>query len=568
MPGRGTMRLDIRRFKKILQASGVITGLAVVAFAVGTLFNLNGSSAVAADCSANAIMKCGASSPSEFISKTQSSNGGTQGDLQTIYASYGLSAADYSRFASSAKTGTAYKDGRIVVDGKTVATNASSIGRVQKNGDHAKVIGGTTYWEGSNQTAFASDSIPVMVLLDGNGTMQFAVLGDCGNPMSGTVTSPPPPPPPAPTPTAACTGLTATANNRTSYHLRATATVSGGAGVQGYDFTVKNSSGATVANEPRNSDALVAEVDVPLTTPGNYVATVVVRTSIGAKTSEACKANITVAPAPVAACAGLTATALDRTTYKLTGTATASGGATVAGYDFTVKNSSGATVASPVVNTAALTASTNVTVNEPGAYTAQLSVRTSEGAKTGEACKANFTVPEKPVPPVPSIKIVKDVDGVKQKQVAVGQNFVYHVTVTNDGKVDLKNAVVTDQPPQGVTLLSADKGTISNNTWTYTIPSLKIGESMTFALTAKVDTYVAGNLVNTACVDTPEVPGDKICDTATVTVPPPAAPPVPPAQVLPNTGAGNVVGVFGVTAILGALGYRFFIGRRLSQSQE
>lgn len=556
--------MKLQKFKKWVQASGIVVGLAIVAFAVGTLLNLNGSNAAASDCSANAIMKCGASDPGTFVNKVRSGNDGTQNDLATIYAAYGLTADKYDRFATTSKAGTAYKDGRIVVDGKVVATNASSIGRVQKNGDHAKVIGGTTYWEGSNQTAFASDSIPVQVMFDGNGTMEFAVLFDCGNPMSGTVTPPPPPPPPAPTPTAACTGLTVAGDNRTTFTLNATAAVTNGATISSYDFSVANSGGTVVVTKSVPSTNASASTQVTLNEPGTYRAKVIVQTSLGAKTASACEANITVNQPPMAACKQLNVTGLDRTTYKLDAMADVSGGATVQGYDFVVKNSGGSVVASPSVNTAATSASTNVTVSDAGTYTAQVTVRTSEGPKTGGACTANFTVPEKPVPPVPSIKIVKDVDGVKQKQVAVGQNFVYHVTVTNDGKVDLTNAVVTDQPPAGVTLLSADKGTISGNTWTYTIPSLKIGESASFALTAKVDAYIAGNLVNTACVNVPPTIPEKVCDTATVSVTPPVTP--PPA--LPSTGAGNVVGIFATTVIFAALAYRFFIGYRLSHQNE
>ncbi len=561
--------MKLQRFKKLVQASGIVAGLAIVAFAVGTLFNLNGSNAAASDCSANAIMKCGASDPGTFVNKIRSGNDGQNPDLATIYAAYGLTADKYDRFATTSKAGTAYKDGRIVVDGQVVATNVSSIGRVQKNGDHAKDIGGTTYWEGSNQTAFASNSIPVQVMFNSSGAMEFAVLFDCGNPMSGTVTPPPTPPTP-PAPTAACAGLSVAADNRTTFTLNATASVTNGATISGYDFTVVNSGGSTVVTKNVPSTGASASTQVTLTDVGTYRAKVVVATSLGAKTAAACEADITVKPAPAAACKQLTVTGLDRTTYKLEATADVSGGATVQGYDFVVKNSGGSTVASPSVNTAATTASTNVTVSDAGTYTAQVTVRTSEGAKTGDACQASFTVPEKPVPPTPSIKITKDIqDGstyVKSKQVNVGAPFTYRVIVTNDGKVDLTNAVVTDQPPAGVTLLSADKGTISNNTWTYTIPSLKIGESATFALTAKVDAYVAGALVNTACVNVPPTIPEKQCDTATVSVTPPVTP--PPAPVLPNTGAGNVVGIFATVTIFAALAYRFFLGYRLSKQNQ
>lgn len=50
----------------------------------------------------------------------------------------------------------------------------------------------------------------------------------------------------------------------------------------------------------------------------------------------------------------------------------------------------------------------------------------------------------------------------------------------------------------------------------------------------------------------------------TVTFTTPTVPPTTP-PVLPNTGAGDVIGLFGVASVLGALGYRVFLSRRLSR---
>ncbi len=189
-------------------------------------------------------------------------------------------------------------------------------------------------------------------------------------------------------------------------------------------------------------------------------------------------------------------------------------------------------------------------------------------------CDSATTTVVPPAPLNPNIVITKTVDGQKSEQVAVGQVFTYQLVVTNKGEVVLNNAVVTDPAPQGVTLLSADQGTIANNAWTFTIPSLAVGESATFNLTGKVADYVPGSLVNTACVNAPEVNPENptvsdSCDTATVTVTPPVVPPVtppvtPPA-VLPNTGAGNVVGIFAATVLLSGIGYRLVLSRKLSR---
>jgi uncharacterized repeat protein (TIGR01451 family) len=269
----------------------------------------------------------------------------------------------------------------------------------------------------------------------------------------------------------------------------------------------------------------------------------------------------------------------------------------------------------------------------------------------------------------PSVKIEKWVEGKKAVEVEVGKNYTYTVKVTNDGEVDLKNVLVSDEPQTGVTLVSANVGTIDGNTWSYVIPSLKVGESKSFTLTAKVMQYVQGTLKNTACVNAPEVnptePNKKDdCDNADVTVKKPDVPapvyscdaltltaganrsvsakvdytakngaslkvvtynwgdnttpfvssnatashtyggdgtysvsvkllfsvngtdsyaqtnancvksvtfttPTPPTQkpdspqVLPDTGAGSVIGLFGIVSVLSALAYRLFLSRKL-----
>lgn len=135
------------------------------------------------------------------------------------------------------------------------------------------------------------------------------------------------------------------------------------------------------------------------------------------------------------------------------------------------------------------------------------------------------TTPPTPPPAQPAVNIVKFVDHDK-KYIRVGVNveYTYRVVVSNPGEVDLTNVKVTDTPDKGVTLISVTPqiGTFTNNTWSYTLPSLPKGTELTFTFVAKVPAYLAGRIVNTVCVDAPQVPGnpDK-CDKAEVDVPTP-----------------------------------------------
>ncbi len=131
-----------------------------------------------------------------------------------------------------------------------------------------------------------------------------------------------------------------------------------------------------------------------------------------------------------------------------------------------------------------------------------------------------------PTPKNPGVSIDKKVDGVERKTVNVNQEFTYQLVVKNTGDVDLKNVKVSDNAPANVQFLSTDKGSVAGNKLTYTIPAFAIGASESINIKAKVIAEVAGDIVNTACVNAPEVnpnnPNDEDdCDDATVNVPTP-----------------------------------------------
>ena len=133
--------------------------------------------------------------------------------------------------------------------------------------------------------------------------------------------------------------------------------------------------------------------------------------------------------------------------------------------------------------------------------------------------KCTFTPPVKN----PSVIIDKEVS---DYQVTVGGQFTWFVTVTNNGDVDLKNVVVSDQAPANTEFLKAAElaGTtiqIDSKSFKATISELKVGQKVTFAITAKLVNYQSSDITNTACVNAPEVnptkpSEDDDCDDAKI----------------------------------------------------
>jgi hypothetical protein len=148
--------------KTLMIATAFVASLGV-AVGLGLATKQNTSAATfTRDCSANAINNknlnggCGAATPAELVADIRNNQ---PGDLQSLYASFGLPATDYDRFVNEAKEGYATKDGRIVVDGRTVATNAWSVGRSKKANSWA--VNGV--WADKAQDVnHSSDQIPVM----------------------------------------------------------------------------------------------------------------------------------------------------------------------------------------------------------------------------------------------------------------------------------------------------------------------------------------------------------------------------------------------------------------------
>ena len=120
------MRINSTKFSYLMGL--VVFGLSLLSVSVVV------PKVYAGECDTNAIFYCGFTSKTGFIDAVKKNRDGLgHTDLQAIYAHTGMASADYDRFVSSARSGTAYKDGRVVVGGQTVMTNTLSYGDVCGN---------------------------------------------------------------------------------------------------------------------------------------------------------------------------------------------------------------------------------------------------------------------------------------------------------------------------------------------------------------------------------------------------------------------------------------------------
>ena len=220
-------------------------------------------------------------------------------------------------------------------------------------------------------------------------------------------------------------------------------------------------------------------------------------------------------PTPVAkyACDNLVVSKkISRTEFEFTTTASATN-AKIISYNYSFSDGTKLTGKGNVVtHTFKTDAAKTYTVSA----TANVSVDGKTVATPIGKCAVTVNVEKKPEDPKPAVTITKKVNGKDSATVAQNTEFKYTIVVKNTGNVDLKNAVVTDQAPSLVKLTRASAGTISKNTWKYTITELKAGASQTFTITALYPAYAAGTQKNSVCVDTPTIPGTKdACDDAT-----------------------------------------------------
>lgn len=101
-------------------------------------------------------------------------------------------------------------------------------------------------------------------------------------------------------------------------------------------------------------------------------------------------------PKPAAVCSALTIAPLNRTRFTFSATASTSNGATISGYTYTVKDSTGATIYTKQQPNATSKDSLTYDFTKDGNYTVAVTVTTSVGAQTAPSCQKALTVSPEP----------------------------------------------------------------------------------------------------------------------------------------------------------------------------
>jgi hypothetical protein len=155
------------------------------------------------DCDDNAVIHCGAMDVNEVNVKYDA-----DASIQAIYAYFGITKSSMTALQNSVELGKVTKDGRVLVAGNVVATDAITAGRTTMPGSTTASKNGVTFYTRPPSVSFMNNELDAFVYMD-QGEFKYAVIASCGNPVAAKPpahpakpTAPTPtPPPPAPTPT-------------------------------------------------------------------------------------------------------------------------------------------------------------------------------------------------------------------------------------------------------------------------------------------------------------------------------------------------------------------------------
>lgn len=135
------------------------------------------------DCDANAVIPCGISNSDQL------SNAAAPGGITCLYKHFGISSTDISNFDSQAVAGSVTKTGKVIINGKTVATNAMTAGRQNMPGSTRFVCDNHGFFIRTPSVSFANSSLPAFVVMKSN-QFAFAIIASCGNPVTAMPATP------------------------------------------------------------------------------------------------------------------------------------------------------------------------------------------------------------------------------------------------------------------------------------------------------------------------------------------------------------------------------------------
>jgi len=476
--------------------------------------------------------------------------------------------------------GTLYRDGHITVNGETVGTDAWVTARFTGPSGYVHVT--SNIYARKTTTSFAHPSAKVLVVYKSNGQVAFAVMVECGNSIKVT----PKPPKEEPKPVYSCDLLTLSKKTDTEYNYTAKASAKN-ATITGYTFDFGDGQSKTISTSDTS-----ASTSHTYAKPGNYNVVLKALVSANGKTetvtSDKCTGKVTVPTpvTPVVSCDSLIFSKSGDNAYAFTAKASAKD-ATIVSYVFDYGDQK-----SDTVTTAATTANSNHTYAKAGDYTATVSVNMNVEGKIQKVTSAKCAVQVKIAQPECKPGIPVGDERCEEKPVVTCDQLVFTPNATNNKqytftvKATAENAVINGYTIDFGDSTPAYEGANSTVDHSYAKAgnyTIKASVKATIKGQAQVITSATceGKVTiaqpeckpgipegDKRCVEEckPGVPmGDSRCNECKAGIPVGDIRCVdtPPTE-LPNTGAGNVIGLFSGFSIAGTAAHRIFTRRRNS----
>jgi hypothetical protein len=133
------------------------------------------------DNDANAVIQGGCLTISECQQKFTNDS-----SVANIFSCFHINTADMNNMTGHAVVGQVTDKNTVIVNGKTVATNAMTAGRKDYAGSTKSTCGNFPFFMRPPSVSFASSPLTAFVMMDSNNQFDFAILTSCGNPVIAT----------------------------------------------------------------------------------------------------------------------------------------------------------------------------------------------------------------------------------------------------------------------------------------------------------------------------------------------------------------------------------------------